>query len=82
MSDASEGFINSVVTTSAGIRITGSEQEIHLVLNALSNAGIFYKSNKALYPCRDNPKRFNLYLKRLRLPAVLKKWEEPDDVEF
>lgn len=79
---APEEFRSTIVNTSAGIRITGSEQEIHLVLNALSNAGIFYKTNRKLYPSRDNPHRLNLYLNWLKVPAVLKKWEPEEDVNF
>lgn len=75
-------FVDTVVYTSSSLRITGSEQEIHLVLNALSNAGIFYKTNGRLYPSRDNPKRLNLYLNFLKVPATLKKREEVEDVSF
>jgi hypothetical protein len=46
-------FEEHLVHTSASIRITGHQQEIDLVLNALARAGFFYKTNKTLYPCRD-----------------------------
>jgi hypothetical protein len=65
-------FEEHLVHTSASIRITGHKQEIDLVLNALAKAGFFYKSNKTLYPCRDNPRRFNLYLNFVKCPALLK----------
>lgn len=48
-------FEEHLVHTSAAIRITGSKQEIDLVVNALARAGLFYRSNKTLYPCRDSP---------------------------
>lgn len=60
-----------LVHTTAGIRITGDKQEIDLALNALTRAGFAWKSNKQLYPCRDNPKRFHLYLNFLKCPALL-----------
>lgn len=63
-------FEENLVFTTAGMRITGSKQEIDLVVNALARAGFFYQSNKTLYPCRDNPKRFNLYLNFLKCPAL------------
>lgn len=64
-------FEEHLVHTSAGIRITGAKQEIDLVLNALARAGFFYKINKTLYPYRDNPRRFNLYLNFVKCPALL-----------
>jgi hypothetical protein len=64
-------FEEQLVHTSAGIRITGHKQEIDLVLNALARAGFFYSTNKTLYPCRDNPRRFNLYLNFVKCPALL-----------
>ena len=64
-------FEEKLVYTSAGIRITGDQQEIDLVVNALARAGFFYKINKTLYPCRDNPRRFNLYLNFVKCPALL-----------
>lgn len=64
-------FEEKLVYTSAGIRITGAKQEIDLVINALARAGFFYKTNQTLYPCRDNPKRFNLYLNFVKCPALL-----------
>lgn len=63
-------FEEKLVHTSADIRITGVRQEIDLVVNALARAGFFYKTNKTLYPCRDNPKRFNLYLNFVKCPAL------------
>jgi urease accessory protein UreH len=70
MSDRTPQFEEHLIHTSAGIRITGDKQEIDFVLNALARAGFFYKTNKTLYPCRDNPKRFNLYLNFVRCPAL------------
>jgi hypothetical protein len=64
-------FEEHLVHTSAGIKITGAKQEIDLVVNALARTGFFYKTNKTLYPCRDNPKRFNLYLNFVKCPALL-----------
>jgi hypothetical protein len=64
-------FEEHLVHTSADIRITGANQKIDLVLNALARAGFFYKTNKTLYPCRDNSKRFNLYLNFVNCPALL-----------
>jgi hypothetical protein len=64
-------FEEHLVHTSASIRITGHKQEIDLVLNALARSGFFYKINKTLYPCRDNPRRFNLYLNFVKCPALL-----------
>jgi|SRR5919199_2752189 hypothetical protein len=69
-SDEPPRFEEHLVHTSAGIRITGNKQEIDLVLNALASSGFFYKTNKILYPCRDNPRRFNLYLNFVRCPAL------------
>lgn len=63
-------FEEKLVHTSAGIRITGSKQEIDLVINALARAGFFYKINKTLYPSRDNPKRFHVYLNFVKCPAI------------
>jgi hypothetical protein len=65
-------FEEHLVHTSASIRITGHRQEIDLVLNALARAGFFYKTNKTLYPCRDNPQRFSLYLNFIKCPVLLK----------
>jgi hypothetical protein len=42
-----------------------------LCLIALARAGFFYKTNKTLYPCWDNSKRFNLYLNFVNCPALL-----------
>jgi Zn-finger nucleic acid-binding protein len=64
-------FQEKLVHTSAAIRISGDKQEIDLVINALARAGFFYKTNKTLYPCRDNPKRFNVYLNFVKCPALL-----------
>jgi hypothetical protein len=64
-------FEEHLVHTSASIRITGHQQEIDLVLNALARAGFFYKTNKTLYPCRDNPRRFNLCLNFLKFLVLL-----------
>jgi hypothetical protein len=64
-------FEEHLVHTSASIRITGHKQEIDLVLNALARSGFFYQTNKTLYPCRDNPRRFNLYLNFVKCPALL-----------
>jgi hypothetical protein len=64
-------FEEHLPTTTAGIRIIGAKQEIDFVVNALARAGFFYKTNKTLYPCRDNPKRFNLYLNFVNCPALL-----------
>jgi ribosomal protein L37AE/L43A len=72
-----EMFEEKIVHTSAGIRITGDRQEIDLVMNALAWAGFFYKSNKTLYPCRDNPNRFNLYLNFVRCPALFESKDDP-----
>ena len=70
-------FEEHLVHTTAGIRITGHQQEIDLVLNALARSGFFYKTNKTLYPCRDNPRRFNLYLNFVKCPALLEaRWGE------
>ncbi len=69
--DRTPQFEEHLVHTSAGIRITGAKQEIDLTLNALARAGFFYKTNKTLYPCRDNSKRFNLYLNFMNCPALL-----------
>ena len=69
--DRTPQFEEHLVHTTAGIRITGAKQEIDLVLNALARAGFFYKTNKTLYPCGDNPKRFNLYLNFVKCPALL-----------
>ncbi len=63
-------FDEKLVHTSASIRITGDRQEIDLVVNTLAQAGFFYRSNKTLYPYRDNPKRFNLYLNFVKCPAL------------
>ena len=38
---------------------------------AFSEQGFFYQSNKTLYPCRDNPRRFNLYLNFVKCPVLL-----------
>jgi hypothetical protein len=64
-------FEEHLVYTTAAVRVTGSKQEIDLVVNALAAKGFFYKTNKTLYPCRDNPKRFNLYLNFVKCPALL-----------
>jgi hypothetical protein len=64
-------FEEHLVHTTAGIRITGHKQEIDLVLNALARAGFFYQTNKTLYPCRDNPRRSNLYLNFIKCPVLL-----------
>lgn len=64
-------FEEHLVHTTAGIRITGHKKEIDLVVNALARAGFFYQTNKTLYPCRDNPRRFNLYLNFVKCPALL-----------
>ncbi len=69
----SDKLHQAVVHTTAAVRITGEKQEVELVLNALAGAGIFYRTNRTLYPCRDNPRRFNVYLKYLKVPAVLEK---------
>ncbi|MEW5861442.1 MAG: hypothetical protein AB1861_29360 [Cyanobacteriota bacterium] len=69
-------YEEKLVHTSAGIRITGDRQEIDLVVNALARAGFFYRTNKTLYPCRDNPKRFNLYLNFVKCPALFEVKEE------
>ena len=63
-------FEERLVHTTAAMRITGSKQEIDLAVNALARAGFFYQTNKTLYPCRDNPKRFNLYLNFVKCPAL------------
>jgi len=64
-------FKEHLIHTTASIRITGAKQEIDFVVNALARAGFFYKTNKTLYSCRDNPKRFNLYLNFVKCPALL-----------
>ena len=69
--DRTPQFEEHLVHTSADIRITGANQKIDLVLNALARAGFFYKTNKTLYPCQDNSKRFNLYLNFVNCPALL-----------
>jgi hypothetical protein len=66
----SDRFEEKLVHTSASIRITGDRQEVDLVVNALARAGLFYRSNRTLYPCRDNPKRVNLYLNFIKCPAL------------
>ena len=70
-------FEEHLVHTSATIRITDHKQEIDLVVNALAGSGFFYKTNKTLYPCRDNPRRFNLYLNFVKCPALLEIRSEP-----
>ena len=69
--DRTPQFEEHLVHTSAAIRITGANQKIDLVLNALARAGFFYKTNKTIYPCWDNSKRFNLYLNFVNCPALL-----------
>ena len=64
------GFEKHTVHTTAGMRISGSPQEVDIVLNALENSGFSFKSNRKLYPCRDNPRRFNLYLNFLKCPTL------------
>ena len=69
--DRTPQFEEHLVHTSAGIRITGAKQEIDLVLNALARSCWFDRTNKTLYPCHDNQKRFNLYLNFVKCPALL-----------
>jgi hypothetical protein len=73
---SSPQFQEKLIHTSATIRITGSKQEIDFVVNALARAGFFYKTNKTIYPCQDNPKRFNLYLNFVKCPALLEVKDE------
>jgi hypothetical protein len=70
-SDRVPQFEEHLIYTSASIRVTGSRQEVDLIVNALARAGFFYKTNKTLYPCRDNPKQLNLYLNFIKCPALL-----------
>lgn len=63
---------STLVHTSAKIRLTGSKQEIKLVLKAFANGGIEYTTTNIYSACDENPERFNLYLTRINVPPVFK----------
>ena len=69
--DRAHKFEEQLIHTAASIRVTGSKQEINLVVNGLAAKGFFYRTNKTLYPCQDDPKKFYLYLNFIKVPALL-----------
>lgn len=63
--------MTEIIPTSAALRITGSRQEIELVLEAMARAGWQCKSKQKLYPYSDKGQtKYSLYVNDLQLPDV------------
>ena len=58
--------MSEIIPTSASMRITGSKEEVELVLEALAKAGFQCKCNEKFYPYQDKGKtKYSIYLNEL-----------------